>query len=47
MKYAGLKFYAEPQAFGDAGLPASVVLQCRQRPGSLVTRGDDGVPAKN
>ena len=40
MKYAGLKFYAEPQQFGGDGLSASMVMQCRQRPGSFKTQGE-------
>jgi ATP-dependent DNA helicase PIF1 len=40
VKYAGLKFYAEPQPFGTAGLRASMVLQCRQQPGTFVTQGE-------
>jgi hypothetical protein len=39
VKYAGLKFYAEPQEFGD-GLAASMVVQIRQRPGSFVAQGE-------
>ena len=40
VKYAGLKFYAEPQPFGDAGLSASMVLQCRQQPNSFQAQGE-------
>lgn len=40
IKYAGLKFYAEPQQFGGLGLLASMVLQCRQRPGSFKAQGE-------
>ena len=39
IKYAGLKFYAEPQPFGD-GQAASIALQCRQKPGSFETQGE-------
>eukprot|EP01047_Picozoa_sp_COSAG01_P050209 COSAG01_NODE_5050_length_4524_cov_189.554802_5_plen_322_part_00 len=39
IKYAGLKFYAEPQKFGN-GMMASIVLQLRQRPGSFITQGE-------
>jgi len=39
IKYAGLKFYAEPQPFGNC-MAASIVLQCRQRPGSFTTQGE-------
>jgi hypothetical protein len=38
IKYAGLKFYAEPQPFGDR-LAASMVLICRQKPDSYDRRG--------
>jgi hypothetical protein len=39
IKYAGLRFYAEPQALGG-GRAASIVLQCRQQPGSFETQGE-------
>ena len=39
VKYAGLKFYAEPLPFGD-GMAASMVLQCRQKPGSFTSQGE-------
>jgi hypothetical protein len=39
IQYAGLKFYAEPQPFGD-NMAASIVLQCRQKPGSFRTQGE-------
>ena len=39
VKYAGLKFYAEPQPFGD-GMAASIVLQCRQKPDTFVKQGE-------
>lgn len=39
IKYAGLKFYAEPQPFGG-GLEASIALQCRQKPDSFKTQGE-------
>eukprot|EP01043_Picozoa_sp_COSAG02_P030315 COSAG02_NODE_1929_length_10336_cov_69.703819_3_plen_795_part_00 len=40
IKYAGLKFYAEPQPFGSRGQSASIALQCRQKPGSFKTQGE-------
>jgi hypothetical protein len=40
IKYAGLKFYAEPQRFGPSNALASMVLQCRQQPGSFRTRAE-------
>ncbi len=40
IKYAGLKFYAEPQPFGSRGRSASIALQCRQKPGSFKTQGE-------
>ena len=41
VKYAGLKFYAEPQPFGDGlSMAASIVLQCRQKPGSFTKQGE-------
>lgn len=42
LAYAGLRFYAEPQrvVVGDVGFQASVVLECRQRPGSYRTQGE-------
>lgn len=39
IKYAGLRFYAEPQALGG-GRAASIALQCRQQPGSFETQGE-------
>jgi hypothetical protein len=39
IKYAGLKFYAEPQRVGG-GRRASIALQCRQKPGSFETQGE-------
>ena len=39
VKYAGLKFYAEPQPVGNGDTEASMVLVCRQRPGSFRTQG--------
>ena len=38
IKYAGLRFYAEPQQSFD-GKHASIALQCRQKPGSFDTQG--------
>jgi hypothetical protein len=41
VKYAGLKLYARPQPHPDEdGLQASVVLQCRQKPGSFAMQGE-------
>jgi hypothetical protein len=40
VKYAGLKFYAEPQPYGLDGMAASVVLQLRQRPGHFEQQGE-------
>jgi hypothetical protein len=40
IKYAGLKFYAEPQPFGSRDQSASIALQCRQKPGSFKTQGE-------
>eukprot|EP01048_Picozoa_sp_COSAG05_P021098 COSAG05_NODE_3780_length_1841_cov_32.881171_1_plen_406_part_10 len=42
IKYAGLKFYAEPQLFEHNGvqMAASIALQCKQRPGSFWTQGE-------
>jgi hypothetical protein len=39
VRYAGLKFYAEPHPFGN-GMSASIVLQCRQKPGSFKAQGE-------
>eukprot|EP01045_Picozoa_sp_COSAG04_P029506 COSAG04_NODE_4867_length_1853_cov_1.258837_1_plen_305_part_01 len=39
VRYAGLKIYAEPQPV-DGQTSASIVLQCRQRPGSFETQGE-------
>ncbi len=39
VRYAGLKFYAEPQTFGD-GMAAQIVLQCRQKPHSFFTQSE-------
>ena len=39
IKYAGLKFYAEPQQVNDR-LHASMALQCRQEPGSFETQAE-------
>ena len=39
VKYAGLKFYAEPQLFSD-GMAASIVLQCRQNPTTVKKQGE-------
>ena len=40
--YAGLMFYAEPKPFEWQGrwFEGSIVLQCRQRPGSYTTQGE-------
>ena len=42
--YAGLKFYAEPQRYSSAAtgdqMAGSIVLQCRQRPGSFTMQGE-------
>ena len=43
IKYAGLKFYAEPIKFTTAAgveLRGSVVVQCRQNPGTFTKRGE-------
>jgi hypothetical protein len=41
VKYAGLKLYARPQPHPDEkGLQASMVLQCRQKPGSFELQGE-------
>lgn len=43
IKYAGLKFYAEPIKFTTAAgveMRGSVVLQCRQNPGTFQTQGE-------
>ena len=47
VKYAGLKFYAEPQLFLAAGadgqkrpMAGSIALQCRQKPGSFEMQGE-------
>ena len=39
MRYAGLKFYAEPQLLAG-GWRASIVLQCRQKPDVMRTQGE-------
>ena len=42
--YAGLKFYAEPQRYSSAAtgdqMAGSIVLQCRQQPGSFEMQGE-------
>ena len=40
VKYAGLKFYAAPQPYGDDGMAASMVFMLRQKPDSFVTQGE-------
>lgn len=44
IKYAGLKFYAEPNTWFDtatgATMSASIVLQCRQNPGTFTAQGE-------
>ena len=42
IRYAGLKFYAEPQRFDTGGkeMAASIALQCRQLPGSYEAQGE-------
>ena len=42
VRYAGLKFYAEPQSFDHNGrrLAASIVVQCRQNPGTFEMQGE-------
>lgn len=44
IKYAGLKFYAEPNTWFDtatgANMCASIVLQCRQNPGTFTAQGE-------
>merc|ERR1712072_903035 len=39
VRYAGLKFYAEPQPFGG-GWFGSIVLQCRQQPSNMKVQGE-------
>jgi hypothetical protein len=38
IKYAGLRFYAEPQAWRGGDMQASMVVQCRQNPKSFKTQ---------
>jgi hypothetical protein len=41
IKYAGLRFYAEPQRWGEGGLMrASIAMQCRQKPGTFASQGE-------
>ena len=40
VRYAGLKFYAEPTQFGTEQLAASIALQCRQQPRSYEAQGE-------
>jgi hypothetical protein len=40
IRYAGLKFYAEPQWWRGGTMCASIALQCRQRPESFRTQGE-------
>jgi hypothetical protein len=40
IRYAGLKFYAEPQGWRRGTMRASLALQCRQKPGSFTTQGE-------
>lgn len=40
IRYAGLKFYAEPQAWQSNTMRASIVLQCRQKPSSFREQGE-------
>ena len=43
VRYAGLKFYAEPQDWTAADgtlMQASIVLQCRQKPGTFREQGE-------
>jgi hypothetical protein len=40
IRYAGLKFYAEPHAWRGDTMHASIALQCRQKPASFRTQGE-------
>ena len=39
VRYAGLKFYAEPQRWRGDTMRASIAMQCRQKPGSFRQQG--------
>ena len=39
IRYAGLKFYAEPQKWRSDTMRASMAVQCRQKPGSFMQQG--------
>jgi hypothetical protein len=41
IKYAGLRFYAEPQVWRDGGsMRASIAVQCRQNPVTFASQGE-------
>ena len=40
IRYAGLKFYAEPQGWRRGAMRASIALQCLQKPESFRTQGE-------
>jgi hypothetical protein len=40
IRYAGKKFYAEPQQWRDNTMRASIAMQCRQAPGSFNSQGE-------